>query len=125
MIQISYYIRNNSHLGTHPIFVVAWNGPHVTVLGKVARIGNRALKSSQYDCADTHALSRELASALIHILAVLSVLHPCTVYVNPVPKQLRIVYSDASVEPDTVPRLGWVCIYERGHIALGSYIGSR
>ena len=41
--------------------------------GKVATIGNRALKSSQYDCADTHALSRDLESALIHILAVLSV----------------------------------------------------
>ena len=29
-----------------------------------------------------------------------------------------IVYGDASVEPDTWPRLGWVCTDERGHIEL-------
>ena len=34
------------------------------------------------------------------------------------PQQPRTVYSDASVEPDTLPRSRWVCIDERGHIAL-------
>ena len=59
------------------------------------RIGIRALKSRQYGCADTHALSGDLESALGQILAVLSVLHPRTVYVNPVLRQPRIVKSGA------------------------------
>ena len=47
--------------------------------GKVARIGIRALKSRQYDFADTMFLSRVLESALLHILEILSVLRPyCT-----------------------------------------------
>ena len=50
-------------------------------------------------------------------------MHPCTVYVNPVPKHSRIVYSDASIELDTLPRLECVCIDERGHTVLALTLG--
>ena len=100
-----------------PSFVVAWNGPPVTVWAKLHEFEIVHSKSFQYDFADTHVLSGVLESALLHIV-VLSVLHPCTVHVNPVPKQPRIAYSDVSVEPVTLPRLGWVCIDEGGHTVL-------